>query len=126
MKKKFDTLVYPCIKQARAALDEIIIDIFKKHDNFIVSCNGASDTPIIFYDMVNIEPYTLDAITYLKDENAIIFEGSCCDVAVDIRNKNMDIEYYASVVWWIIENEDALFSGELSYDIDDVSPYDEE
>ena len=115
-KSTLDNLVMPQLKSLRNTLDSIFVDIMSRHENWNVDCTGADSTPVIFYDEVNSEPYTLDAIIYNEENDTFDIEGSSCDNWVEIRLNNMDLDYYAGLVNWLLENEDDFFSGKWSMD----------
>lgn len=113
-KNTIDNVVVINLKSIRNTLDNIFVDIMSRHENWNVDCTGADSTPVIFYDEVNSEPYTLDAISYNEENDTFDIEGSSCDNWVEIRLNNMDLDYYAGLVNWLLENEDDFFSGKLS------------
>ena len=115
-KNTLDNLVIPQLKSLRNNLNNIFVDIMSRHDNWNVDCTGADSTPVIFYDEVNSEPYTLDAISYNEENDTFDIEGSSCDNWVEIRLNTMDLDYYAGLVHWLLENEDDFFSGKWSMD----------
>lgn len=115
-KNTIDNVVVVQLKSIRKTLDAIFVDIMSRHDNWNVDCTGADSTPVIFYDEVNSEPYTLDAISYNEENDTFDIEGSSCDNWVEVRLNNMDLDYYAGLVHWLLENEDDVFAGKLSVD----------
>ena len=115
-KNTIDNVVVVHLKSIRNTLDSIFVDIMSRHENWNVDCTGADSTPVIFYDEVNSEPYTLDAISYNEENDTFDIEGSSCDNWVEIRLNNMDLDYYAGLVHWLLENEDDAFAGKLSVD----------
>jgi hypothetical protein len=115
-KNTIDNVVVVQLKSIRKTLDAIFVDIMSRHDNWNVDCTGADSTPVIFYDEVNSEPYTLDAISYNEENDTFDIEGSSCDNWVEVRLNNMDLDYYAGLVHWLLENEDDAFAGKLSVD----------
>ena len=115
-KNTIDNVVVVHLKSIRNTLDSIFVDIMSRHENWNVDCTGADSTPVIFYDEVNSEPYTLDAISYNEENDTFDIEGSSCDNWVEVKLNNMDLDYYAGLVNWLLENEDDFFSGKWSTD----------
>lgn len=115
-KNTLENLVVPQLKSLRKTLNAIFVDIMSRHDNWNVDCTGADSTPVIFYDEVNSEPYTLDAISYNEENDTFDIEGSSCDNWVEVSLNNMDLDYYAGLVYWLLANEDDVFAGKWSAD----------
>lgn len=115
-KSTLDNLVMPQLKSLRNTLNNIFVDIMSRHDNWNIDVSCADSTPVIFYDEVNSEPYTLDAISYNEENDTFDIEGSSCENWVEVKLNNMDLDYYAGLVNWLLENEDDFFSGKWSTD----------
>ena len=113
-KNTLDNLVMQQIKSLRNTLDSIFVDIMSRHENWNVDCTGADSTPVIFYDEVNSEPYTLDAISYNEENDTFDIEGSSCENWVEIRLNTIDLDYYTGLVYWLLNCEDDVFSGKWS------------
>ena len=125
-RQTLNKIVVPELKNLRGILDNIFTDIFSRHENWNVDCTGADSTPIIFYDEVNSEPYTLDSISYNEEDDTFDIEGSSCDNWVELRLGTIDLDYYAGLVSWLLDNEEPLFAGELSCKNDDDYNEDDE
>lgn len=115
-KNTLENLVVPQLNSMRKTLDAIFVDIMSRHDNWNVDCSMADSTPVIFYDEVNSEPYTLNAISYNEENDTFDIEGSSCDNWVEVSLNNMDLDYYAGLVYWLLANEDDVFAGKWSAD----------
>ena len=115
-KNTLENLVVPQLNSLRETLDNIFIDIMSRHENRNVDCSMADATPVIFYDAVNSENYTLDAISYNDVNGTFDIEGSSCENWVEVGLHIMDLDYYASLIQWLLDNEDDVFSGKWSAD----------
>ena len=95
------------VNSMRKVINENLISLLEEYNTKQVDCFEFGDCPVIIYNSICDECYTLDCINLNKDR--ITFDCSSTYSNDSVALLDMDIELLIEVYEWVKANEEELF-----------------